>query len=171
MARPRRDLRGRREGGAPIGDVTATRAREGEARDEIREWNLRRKNPEHHRFVRLEVQREEGGGSGTQLPVDRPGGGGSGTQWRPDCPKCSDGWDGWVDHALAAGIVIGAVAGAAAVIGSTWYSLPLDCPAYYWDEINYYSCDGNWYEPQYEGDTIVYVTIPDPSNGQLTPAK
>jgi len=121
--------------------------------------------------TQLPANRPGGGGSGTQLPVDRPGGGGSGTQWRPDCPKCSDGWDGWVDHPLAAGIVIGAVAGAAAVIGSTWYSLPLDCPAYYWDDINYYSCDGNWYEPQYEGDTIVYVTIPDPSNGQLTPAK
>ncbi len=100
----------------------------------------------------------------------RPGGGGSGTQWRPDCPKCDDGGGGWVDHPIAAGIAIGAVA-AAVAIGSTYYYLPTDCPPYYWDGINYYSCYGNWYEPQYEGDTIVYVTVPDPSAGQQPPAK
>lgn len=112
-----------------------------------------------------------GSGGGTQLPADRPGEGGSGTRWRPDCPKCNDGWDGWVDHPIAAGIVIGAVAGATATIGSAWYSLPADCPPYYWDNDYYYSCDGIWFEPQYEGDTIVYIAVPDPSNGQLAPAK
>jgi hypothetical protein len=121
--------------------------------------------------TQLPANRPGGGGSGTQLPANRPGGDGSGTKWRPDCPKCEDGWDGWIDHPIAAGIVIGAVAGAAATIGSAWYSLPADCPPYYWDSVHYYSCDGNWYAPQHEGDTIVYVTVPDPSNGQLTPAK
>ncbi|HEU4497799.1 MAG TPA: hypothetical protein VFR60_00540 [Sphingomicrobium sp.] len=111
-----------------------------------------------------------GGGSGTQLPADRPGGGGSGTAWRPDCPKCSDGGGGWVDHPIAAGIAIGAIAGAVA-IGSTYYYLPVDCPPYYWNDIFYYSCDGIYYQPQYEGDTVVYVTVPDPSGGQQLPAK
>src|SRR4249919_3597200 len=75
----------------------------------------------------LPATRPGQGGSGTQLPP-RPGGGGSGTRWRPDCPKCSDGWDGWIDHPIAAGIAIGAIAGAAAAIGTTYYSLPYDCP-------------------------------------------
>ena len=120
--------------------------------------------------TQLPASRPGGGGSGTQLPVDRPGGGGSGTAWRPDCPKCSDGWDGWVDHPVAAGVVIGAVA-AARTIGATYYSLPPECPPYYWNELYYYSCDGLYYQPQYEGDTIVYVTVPDPSAGQQQPVK
>ena len=105
-----------------------------------------------------------------QLPA-RPGDGGSGPSWRPDCPKCSDGWDGWIDHPIAAGIAIGAIAGAAVAIGTTYYSLPYDCPPFYWESVYYYSCGGVWYEPQYEGDTIVYVTVPDPSEGKQPPAK
>lgn len=120
--------------------------------------------------TQLPANRPGGGGGGTQLPADRPGGGGSGTQWRPDCPKCSDGGGGWVDHPIAAGIAIGAIATAVA-IGSTYYYLPADCPPYYWNDVYYYSCYGNYYEPQYEGDTIVYVTVPDPSGGQQQPAK
>jgi hypothetical protein len=122
--------------------------------------------------TQLPANRPGGGGSGTRWdPNNRPGGGGSGTRWRPDCPKCSDGGDGWVDHPIAAGIAIGAVAGAAAAIGSAWYSLPADCPPYYWNSTYYYSCYGAWYEPQYQGETIVYVSVPDPSNGQQPPAK
>ena len=120
--------------------------------------------------AQLPANRPGGGGSGTQLPADRPGGGGSGTAWRPDCPKCSDGGGGWVDHPIAAGIAIGAIAGAVA-IGSTYYYLPADCPPYYWNDINYFACDGAYYQPQYEGDTIVYVTVPDPSEGQQPTAK
>jgi len=121
--------------------------------------------------TQLPANRPGGGGGGTQLPADRPGGGGGGTEWRPDCPKCSDGWDGWVDHPIAAGIAIGAIAGAAVAIGTTYYSLPYDCPPYYWSGINYYYCNDVYYQPQYEGDTIVYVTVPDPSGGQQPPAK
>jgi hypothetical protein len=120
--------------------------------------------------AQLPANRPGGGGSATQLPADRPGGGGSGTAWRPDCPKCSDGGGGWVDHPIAAGIAIGAIAGAVA-IGSTYYYLPVDCPPYYWNDIYYYSCDGVYYQPQYEGDTVVYVTVPDPSGGQQPPTK
>ena len=120
--------------------------------------------------TQLPADRPGGGGGGTQLPADRPGGGGGGTAWRPDCPKCSDGGGGWVDHPIAAGIAIGAIAGAVA-IGSTYYYLPPGCPPYYWNDINYYYCDGVYYEPQYEGDTVVYVTVPDPSGGQQPPAK
>jgi len=100
------------------------------------------------------------------LPADRPGGGEWGNRWE-NCPKCWDGWDGWIDHPLAAGVAIGAAARAA--YGATYYYLPAGCPPYYWNDLYYYSCDGVWYEPQYEGDTIVYVTVPDPSGGQQPP--
>ena len=120
-----------------------------------------------NRPAQLPVTRPGQGGSGVQWkPVSRPGEGGSGTRWRPDCPKCDDGGNGWIDHPVAAGVVIGAVAGAAAAIGSAWYSLPADCPPYYWDSTIYYSCDGSYFLPQYEGDTVVYVTVQDPSGGQ-----
>ena len=125
------------------------------------------------------------GGSGSQLPANRPGGDhasqlpvygperphrpGEGPGYRPDCPKCSDGWDGWVDHPIAAGVVIGAVAGYYATLGSYWYSLPTNCSPYWWESYYYYSCDGIWYEPGYHGETIVYVTVPDPTNGQVKP--
>ena len=125
--------------------------------------------------------RPGGGGSGTQWnPNNRPGGGGSGTELRPgnrpnnDCPGCGgSGTEGWIDHPVAAGVVIGAVAGAAtaAAIGSSYYALPTDCLPYYWSDLTYYSCGGVWYQPQYEGDTIVYVTVPDPSGGQQKPAQ
>jgi hypothetical protein len=60
--------------------------------------------------------------------------------------------------------VIGAVAGAtAAAIGSAYYALPPECSPYYWESATYYSCGGAYYEPQYEGDTVVYVTVEDPS--------
>ncbi|HEU5481599.1 MAG TPA: hypothetical protein VFU80_00695 [Sphingomicrobium sp.] len=117
--------------------------------------------------AQLPANRPDDGGSGVRWrPLDRPGDGGSGTQWRPDCPKCSDG-GGWIDHPVAAGIAIGAIAGAtAAAIGSTWYALPPECPPYYWNNTLYYTCDGAYYLPQYEGDTIVYVSVPDPSVAQ-----
>lgn len=149
------------------------------------DWNSMTKRPGGGASAsQLPAERPGRGGSASQLPANRPidgmgvrppanrpDNGGSGTRWRPDCPKCNDGWDGWVDHPIAAGIAIGAIAGAAATIGSAWYSLPYDCPPYYWDGTYYYSCDGNWYQPHYEGDTIVYITIPDPSDGKAPPAE
>jgi len=108
----------------------------------------------------------------SQLPVygpERPHRPGEGPGYRPDCPKCNDGWDGWVDHPIAAGVVIGAIAGYYATLGSYWYALPPNCSPYWWESYYYYSCDGIWYEPGYHGDTIVYVTIPDPTNGQVKP--
>lgn len=116
-----------------------------------------------------------GGGSGRPIdPGTRPGGGGSGTE-RPthpiSCPGCGgSGTEGWFDHPVAAGVVIGAAA-TAAMIGATYYALPPGCPPYYWNSLTYYSCDGMYYAPQYEGDTIVYVTVPDPSDGKQPAAK
>lgn len=57
----------------------------------------------------------------------------------------------------------------AAAIGASYYSLPPGCPPYAWGGYNYYYCGGSYYQPQYEGDTVVYVTVPDPSNGQQAP--
>jgi hypothetical protein len=79
------------------------------------------------------------------------------------------GWGGWSDYPLAAGIAIGAVAGiTAAAYGSAYYALPGGCSPYAWSGYNYYHCGGAYYQPQYEGDTIVYVTVPDPAQGSTT---
>jgi hypothetical protein len=43
--------------------------------------------------------------------------------------------------------------------------LPPGCPAYPYGGYSYYHCGGAYYEPRYEGDTVVYVTVPDPSQG------
>jgi hypothetical protein len=47
--------------------------------------------------------------------------------------------------------------------------LPGGCSPYPYSSYTYYSCGGAWYQPQYEGDTIVYVTVPDPSTGAPPP--
>ena len=118
------------------------------------------------------------GGSATQLPANRPGGGadrpidpGNRPAHPIECRGGCDGSEGWIDHPIAAGIAIGAIAGAAAAIGTTYYELPYGCPPYYWGNAYYYNCDGIWYQPQYEGETIVYVTVPDPSGVQQPPTK
>ena len=80
-----------------------------------------------------------------------------------------DGWGGWYDHPIAAGVAIGAVAGmTAAAFGTAYYALPGGCSPYPYYTYTYYSCGGAWYQPQYEGDTVVYVTVPDPSQGSTT---
>ena len=64
------------------------------------------------------------------------------------------GWD-W-DHPIAGGIAVGAAIG----IGARMFALPYGCSPYY---VSYYSCGGVYYQPQYEGDTVVYVTVDDPA--------
>ena len=73
-------------------------------------------------------------------------------------------WDGWGDYPLGAGLAIGAVAGMTAMAyGSAYYALPGGCSPYPWHTYTYYSCGGAYYQPQYEGDTVVYVSVPDPA--------
>ena len=43
-----------------------------------------------------------------------------------------------------------------------YYALPPACAPYGWGGYGYYHCGGVYYEPRYEGDTVVYVTVPDP---------
>lgn len=120
----------------------------------------------------------------------RPGQGGSGTRYQPAGSNnrgngnrinngnintgdvnidVDNGWNngccgGWVDHPIAAGVAVGAVAGmTAAAIGASYYALPPGCPPYPYGGYTYYSCGGAYYQPQYEGDTVVYVTVPDPA--------
>jgi hypothetical protein len=65
---------------------------------------------------------------------------------------------------------IGATAAwTAAALHAYWYALPPGCPPWYWGGVTYYSCGGSYYQPQYEGDTVVYVTVEDPSSGQQAP--
>jgi hypothetical protein len=47
-----------------------------------------------------------------------------------------------------------------------YYALPPGCPSYGYGGYGYYHCGGVYYEPRYEGDTVVYVTVPDPSGGK-----
>ena len=47
--------------------------------------------------------------------------------------------------------------------GSAYYALPGGCSPYPYRSYNYYNCGGAYYQPQYEGDTVVYVTVPDPA--------
>jgi hypothetical protein len=49
--------------------------------------------------------------------------------------------------------------------GSSYYARPAGCAPYY---THYYSCGGVYYEPRYEGDTVVYVTVPDPGTSSTT---
>src|SRR5918993_1373598 len=74
-------------------------------------------------------------------------------------------WNGWGDYPLAAGLAIGATAAWATAVayGSAYYALPGGCSPYPYHTYTYYSCGGAYYQPQYEGDTVVYVSVPDPA--------
>ena len=64
-----------------------------------------------------------------------------------------------LDEALyrpCGGIAVGAAIG----IGARMFALPYCCSPYY---VSYYYCGGVYYQPQYEGDTVVYVTVDDPA--------
>jgi len=68
-------------------------------------------------------------------------------------------WDDRDYYPVAAGVAFGtAAAVTSAVIGSMTYSLPYGCSPYG----GYYSCGGVYYQPQYQGDTVVYVVVDDP---------
>jgi hypothetical protein len=71
---------------------------------------------------------------------------------------------------LVAGAVIGATAAAAYGYGYgvPYYSLPAGCPPYPYGGYTYYSCGGAYYQPQYEGDTVTYITVPDPSQTSVS---
>jgi hypothetical protein len=74
-----------------------------------------------------------------------------------------NGWGGYYDHpvgAFAAGAVVGATT--AAVLGSRYYALPSGCSPYPYASLTYYSCGGAWYQPSYQGDTVVYVVVDKP---------
>lgn len=147
-----------------------------------------------NRVSSLPSSRPGAGGAATQgqfAQGTRPGQGGSGTRYqtgannsRGNSNRVNNGnintgdvningdWNGgccggWVDHPVAAGVAVGAVAGmTAAAIGSSYYALPPGCPPYPYGGYTYYSCGGAYYQPQYEGDTVVYVTVPNPAQGQ-----
>ncbi len=73
------------------------------------------------------------------------------------------GWNagyGGVQHPVAAGLAVGAVAGmTAAAIGSSYYDLPSGCSPY---ATSYYYCGGAYYQPQYEGTSVKYVVVEKP---------
>ena len=113
-----------------------------------------------------------GGVGGAGRPGQRPGGGNninnSGNRYNNvninNNGNWGGDWNGWGDYPIGAGIAIGAMAGMAAVAyGSAYYALPGGCSPYPYRAYTYYSCGGAYYQPQYEGDTVVYVSVPDPA--------
>jgi hypothetical protein len=71
----------------------------------------------------------------------------------------------WNDnyHPVARGVAVGtAVAVSAAVVGSMIYTLPPSCVNRYYGGVTYYGCGSVWYQPQYQGDTVVYVVVQQP---------
>ncbi|MDH3684676.1 MAG: hypothetical protein OEP95_00540 [Myxococcales bacterium] len=55
-----------------------------------------------------------------------------------------------------------AVAITAIAIGTVARSLPRDCRIVVWHDVTYHSCGSTWYQPRYEGTTIVYVVVTEP---------
>jgi hypothetical protein len=66
-------------------------------------------------------------------------------------------------HPVAAGAAVATTAAVAtaAVIGARAYALPPSCVAYTYATA-YYNCGGAWYQPQYEGSSVVYVVVNQP---------
>jgi len=123
-----------------------------------------------------------GGAGGAGRPGQRPGGGntvGSGNRTNTGNINTGDinvdndwggDWNGWGDYPIGAGLAIGAVAGMTAMAyGSAYYALPGGCSPYPYRTYTYYNCGGAYYQPQYEGDTVVYVTVPDPTTVTVQP--
>ena len=124
-----------------------------------------------------------GGAGGAGRPGQRPGQGGGGINNSGNRVNTGDrntninvdndwggDWNGWGDYPIGAGIAIGAVAGMTAMAyGSAFYALPGGCSPYPYHSYTYYNCGGAYYQPQYEGDTVVYVTVPDPTTVTVQP--
>jgi len=74
------------------------------------------------------------------------------------------GWSGYYGSgaAYATGVAVGATT-TAAVAGSTYYSLPSSCATYVYGGVSYYSCGGTWYQQRYQGSSVTYVVVSDPT--------
>lgn len=75
------------------------------------------------------------------------------------------GWGYWNDnyHPVATGMAVGTAAAiTSAAIGSMMYSLPPACSPRPYSGMTYYYCGGAWYQPQYQGDQVVYVVVNAP---------
>jgi hypothetical protein len=78
----------------------------------------------------------------------------------------NNGWHDWDDHyyPVARGVAFGtAAAVSAAAVGSMIYSLPPACAPYPYGGYTYYSCNGVWYQPRYQGTTVTYVVVNKPN--------
>jgi len=76
-----------------------------------------------------------------------------------------DRWHDWDDHyyPVARGVAFGtAAAVSAAAVGSMIYALPPACAPQPYGGYTYYSCNGVWYQPRYQGTTVSYVVVNKP---------
>jgi hypothetical protein len=55
-----------------------------------------------------------------------------------------------------------AVAVTTLAVGTIARSLPRDCSVVVHRGVTYHSCGSTWYQPRYEGTTIVYVVVTEP---------
>ncbi|MGH6773844.1 hypothetical protein [Brucella tritici] len=67
-------------------------------------------------------------------------------------------WDGGWGPAAAA--IVGTAA--AVAIGSVIANVPPDCTNVVVNGISYKDCNGNWFEPKYNGHSVVYVAVTPP---------
>jgi hypothetical protein len=73
------------------------------------------------------------------------------------------GWGGggYYRPGYGAGVVAGAVVGAA-IVGSYYRTLPPSCVTVYRGAVSYYQCGSSWYQPVYSGSTVQYVVVNAP---------
>lgn len=50
----------------------------------------------------------------------------------------------------------------ALAVGTAIASVPADCVTVVVKGVSYRDCNGNWFEPRYDGHTVVYVAVADP---------
>ncbi len=95
---------------------------------------------------------------------------------RPYGGCCYSGYSGWdVAGAAVAGAVVGAAVGAAVakpapppvyiappVYGTVVYSLPGACTATMYGSVTYSNCNNVFYQPIYQGGTLVYQVVQPP---------
>lgn len=75
------------------------------------------------------------------------------------------GWGGdgaWGAAAVGAAVGAAAASSASSEPGTVIYSLPPSCTPVVVDGVTYQNCGGTYYQPAYQGSSVVYQTVPAP---------
>jgi hypothetical protein len=69
--------------------------------------------------------------------------------------------------AYATGVAVGtATTATAAAVGSYYSTLPTGCSSYVLNGYGYYACGGTWYQQRYQGGSVTYVVVADPTKSR-----